>query len=336
MVKVPGSDDFEALARFPRDLHALAVEGGYELDFSGVAFIRPAWLVIVGGALRTLKREHPELKRRAVNYKHLSYAARMGFFRYFGLDYGSAPASAPGSDTYAPLTELFTAEVRRKAALAFVPVGEAVHAEAETLASLLTRQSTGELQDTLAYAVREIVRNVVEHSEGESCTFAAQYWPARDEVEVVVSDQGCGLVASLRENPRLEIASDEDALRLAVQPGVSSKAWRRGRHNDEWANSGYGLFMTERLCGAGGSFELMSGSGLLRISPAGTRTAETRWPGTLVVLRLNTANLGALNETLSRLRDEGWRLERGIDSAAGQGPSRASQSAKPPKPGEPT
>lgn len=320
--------DFARIARFPLELREIGSVAEIQLDFSEVRFTTPAWLAVIGGTLRQLKLDRPDTKRKAVNFHHLTYAAHMGFFEYFGVNFGQAPDAAPGSDTYVPLSVRRVDEVRRQAAIKAIPVGEAVHAEAERLAMLLTGDATTALQDTLAYSLREIIRNVVEHSGAEDYTFAAQYWPARKAVEIVLSDQGIGLAASLRENPSLMVSNDDEALTQAILPGVSSKRWRRSRHDDDWANSGYGLFMTERLCRLGGSFELMSGKRLLRISPAGSDLLPTNWPGTVVILRLDTGDLGKLSARLQQFRKEGRRIERDNLGIA-VGPSRASQTSKP-------
>lgn len=328
-LEIPSDRDFGRVAVFLSELANMKHDGELTLDFGGVNFTPPAWLVVMGGALRRLRREHPGLKCRAVNYKHMTYAAHVGFFDHFGLKFGLKQGEAKGSDTYVPMSERQTDDVRRDAALEMIAVGDAVHADAERLATILTRQTEGDLQDALAYAVREIVRNVVEHSEADSYTFAAQYWPARGMVEMVVSDQGIGLAESLRENPRLTVTDDADALHRAIKPGTSSKAWKRSRRDDAWANSGYGLFVTERLCrSGGGSFELMSGSRLLRTSILGDQTLETDWQGTVVVLRLDTQYLGRLDDRLADLNEEGRRIET-EEKGYATGPSRASQTAKP-------
>ncbi|MGN6363790.1 ATP-binding protein [Asticcacaulis taihuensis] len=327
-IDVPGSANLRHLTWFLTELDSCRKVDELKLDFGGVQFTTPSWLVMIGGALRRFKANNPTARKQALNFRHLKYAAHMGFFEYFGVKFGQAPDAAAGSDTYVPMRVRSTAEVRRQAALKMSHVGDVVHAEAEELATLLTRQTEGDLQDALAYSVREIIRNVVEHSGADEYTFAAQYWPSNHSVELVVSDQGIGLSKSLKENPNLNISDDETSVREAILPGISSKAWRRTSANDEWANSGYGLFMTERLCRLGGEFRLMSGDSLLRTSPSGEDIFHTVWPGTFVTLRLDTGNLGKLSERLAEFRHQGRQIERQT-SVKVVGPSRASQSPKP-------
>lgn len=58
----------------------------YILDFAGVSFASPGWMVLVGDALRKFCRDRDGSRRTAANYKgraRLDYAARAGFFRSF-------------------------------------------------------------------------------------------------------------------------------------------------------------------------------------------------------------------------------------------------------------
>jgi hypothetical protein len=43
-----------------------------ELGFGCVRFVTPAWLTIIGGALRRLKNERPDTHRRIVDFRQLS------------------------------------------------------------------------------------------------------------------------------------------------------------------------------------------------------------------------------------------------------------------------
>src|SRR4051794_18166694 len=87
----------------------------YRFDFGNVTFVTPGWMLVVGDALRKFRGAHPDAKRQAINYRHLGYPAHVGFFQYFGMDYGQAPAEALGSNTYVPITEVNVPELRKSA-----------------------------------------------------------------------------------------------------------------------------------------------------------------------------------------------------------------------------
>jgi len=326
---VPGWNIPRRALEFGRELKALGASDFYEFDFQDVSFVTPGWLIGIGSALRRFREERPQAKCRATNYKHLEYAAHVGFFKYFGMTYGLAPSEAEGSNTYVPITEVKVATIKECAANGYIHAGEIVEEEARRLARLLTRQEDGALVDTLTYSIREIVRNVVEHSKSETYTISAQYWPTQQSAELAVADAGCGILSSLGENPKLQIDSDLDALKLAMLPGISSKAWRQGRSRDVWANSGYGLFMTQRLCSLGGQFTLVSGANGIRTTDTELQELETHSPGTTVILRLHTGAINNLSAQLSSFHAEGREIAKKVGGANQFGPSLASQVLQP-------
>jgi hypothetical protein len=216
-VGVPGWNIPRRALEFGHELKGLAPSDLYEFDFQHVSFVTPGWLIGIGAVLRRFREERPQAKRRAINYKHLGYAAHVGFFKYFGMTYGLAPSEAEGSSTYVPITEVEVVGIKERAANGFIHAGEIVEEEARRLARLLTRQENGALVDTLTYSIREIVRNVVEHSRSKTYTISAQYWPSQELAELAVADAGCGILSSLGvRNPR-DCGQDSDASRTAFR-----------------------------------------------------------------------------------------------------------------------
>lgn len=327
-IYAPENGDLQGIAKFSQDLKQYEKSDQLVVDFSKVSFVTPAWCVLVGGLLIQFRKSFPHVRGKAVNFKHLGYAAHIGFFEYFGVSFGQKPDVAAGSETYAPISIRKTDDVRQTAIARSSHVGDVLHSEAEKLSTLLTRTDCGDLQDTLAYSIREILRNVVEHSEADEYVFAAQYWPTSGIVELVVADHGIGLAQSLKENPNLVIVDDEIALRNAILPGISSKAWRKSKRHDEWANSGYGLFMTASLSALGGTFSLISGSQMLTKSRNDEIITPFAWRGTAAIMKIDTSQVNALSERLAELRDQGSKIERQLKKES-TGPSGASTSAKP-------
>jgi hypothetical protein len=328
-VGVPGWNIPRRALEFGRELKKLESSDFYQFDFQDVSFVTPGWLIGIGAALRRFREERPDAKCRAINYKHLEYPAHVGFFKYFGMTYGLAPSEAEGSNTYVPITEVKVSTIKERAANGHIHAGEIVEEEARRLARLLTRQEGSPLVDTLTYSIREIVRNVVEHSESDTYTISAQYWPTRQSAELAVADSGCGILSSLLENPKLQIGGNLDALKLAMLPGISSKVWSQRRSRDVWTNSGYGLFMTQRLCSLGGQFTLVSGANGIRTTDAEIHELDTHSPGTLVILRLHTGMITNLSAQLSGFHLEGREIAKKVGGANKLGPSLASQILQP-------
>lgn len=170
---------------------------------------------------------------------------------------------------------------------------------------MLSRKNSGDLYDTLVYSFREIMRNVVEHSNAEQFAFCAQYWPTYSKVEAAIIDRGDGLTRTLKRNPNLDIESDHDSLNFALMPGISGRAFKGApKQRGNWANSGYGLYMTSRLARQGGSFFIASGETGMYLSEEKRRHLETPFQGVALNLSFNVDRLSELKSSLSRFRDE--------------------------------
>lgn len=102
---------------------------------------------------------------------------------------------------------------------------------------------------------------------------------------VEADDEGIGVFESLKQNPihRKYVTSNEEALRWAIQPGVSvafNPALGQ-RSNDVWANSGYGLYMISEICRkTNGWFTFVSGEECLRAYPNNISICKTKFNGT--------------------------------------------------------
>ncbi|WP_146006399.1 hypothetical protein [Cohaesibacter celericrescens] len=199
-----------------------------------------------------------------------------------------------------------------------------IEGKAAELAGILTRHLEGELLDTLTYSIREIMRNVVEHSDSELIHFCAQYWPQRHEVEVGIVDDGIGIHRALIRNSTFEELTETEALQMALMPGVSGNPFA-GRGNDLWNNSGYGLYMTSRICRNGGGFFLCSGGGGIELDQDGKRDFETDLEGTAIRLFIDTTNLHALRDRLQQFAEQGREAAAQIAGANINVASTASQ-----------
>ena len=180
------------------------------------------------------------------------------------------------------------------------------------MALILAQSNSGDLFDTLTYSIREIIRNVIEHSKSNQFGFCAQYWQSYSSVQLSILDRGLGIKSGLSTNPNLDISDDHEALNLSLMPGISGKAYKgaKSNPNDVWANSGYGLYMTSRLCREGGSFFIASGNTGLYLSENKKRYLETPFKGTALQLTLNTNRLSSLTSMLSKYRDEAHQFDQ--------------------------
>ena len=323
-VDVPYDLSPVSLAGFACMLRDLPDAAEYEFHFGGERWFPPFSMLLLSALLRQFRGNRPAARRRARDHENHSYAAHFGFFRSFGLQHGNAPGEAPGSSRYVPISELDVTEIRQEAFDSFQEVGDVIEGKAAELAGLLTRHQLGELQDTLTYSIREIMRNVVEHSGSEKIHICAQYWPQRHEVEVGIVDDGIGIHRALTGNPTFDELTEPEALQMALMPGISGNP-HAGRGNDQWNNSGYGLYMTSRICRNGGSFLLCSGGTGIELNHQGKHTFDTDFRGTAIRLVIDTANLTALRERLQQFAAEGRIAAAQIAGANANVASTASQ-----------
>jgi len=257
-----GRLDLEGALSASLELEQLPPADLYTIDFAQLNWVEPFGMLYFARQLRAFGNRRKPARCRAINHERHGYAAYMGFFQAFGLSFGNSSGQAPATDRYIPLTEVLIRNLHIEAGQSSVDVREVIEGRARQMAAVLARSEGGHVHQTLSYSLRELLRNVVEHANADHLWYCAQYWPNKAQVELAIVDHGCGILSTLSRNPHLNIRTDEEALRLALLPGVSGVAFKgaRPRRTDEWANSGYGLFMTSELCARGGSFMICSGS----------------------------------------------------------------------------
>lgn len=327
-IKVPNSLDLASALKLSIVLSQLEESEEFIFDFSNTMKTEPFPMLMVSSEIRRLRTKYPGSKMACVNYKHMTYAGHMGFFRAFGLDFGKAPGEASGSSRYLPLTIFNVATIKRKAAEQSIEVGDQVERESKRLAAILCGGDSGSLFDTLSYSVREMMRNVVEHSNSSRFGICAQYWPSKKRVEVAILDRGMGLKESLKHNPHLDVSDDKAAINYALMPAVSGKTFKgsKSKQKGPWANSGFGLYMTNRICRNGGNFFIASGSYgmLLTKFGEGKSYSDCQFKGTAIRMVLRTDQIADLKDSLETYRNEGYLIQQKYREIVKIDPSSAS------------
>lgn len=324
LVSIPFDLRPASILKFSIDINRLGAARSYEFDFGRTRWFPPFSMLLLSIILRRFRVERSECECRARNYENHKYAAYIGFFQSFGANHGNLPGDAPGNSNYVPIQQLSVGEILREASQGLLEVGDVVEAKARQLSSVLTQTDSGALFETLSYAIREIVRNAVEHSGSNDVFLCAQHWPRKNEVEVGIADSGIGVRKGLAKNPTYRGLQNRQAIEAALSPGVSGNP-RAGTGMDAWQNSGYGLYMTNRICRSGGSFLICSGDAGIEMNAAEKTELNCNMPGTAVRLLINTERLLDLKERLRRFRDEGRRAAQDIKGANRSSASTASQ-----------
>ena len=325
----PSHCTLENINKFCTELSQAAKQEKVTIDFINMSKINPFDMLFVSNAIKEFTLNNPELDLKFKNYKSHTYAAHMSFFKAFGLDYGNSIDTKSQSSTYLAISKIRTKKLTELADQNWSTENDVLEEEARKLAELLTQQKSTDLVDLLAYSLREIMRNVVEHSESKAIYYCAQYWPSLSKVEIAILDSGIGLKNSLIKNPYIQLNTDIDAINLALMPSVSSKNYKGAPvdTSDPWHNSGFGLFMTSRLCQEEGEYFICSGKGglLLRNKQKTKFELYNNFKGTAVKMVLNTSSLGSLSEKLNELSKEGKKLAKHIKNAGNVEASAASQ-----------
>ena len=326
-ISAPHQFDLPSALHFTAQLAALPNHPEFEIDFSRVGLVEPFPMLLIASELRRLNARRPEPQISCTGVEHMTYAAHMGFFHCFGLALGNAPGEARGSATYLPITVFETEKVEREAAISGVEVGNHIEATSQKLSQILCRSGEGPLFDTLTYSIREIMRNVVEHSKAERFEICAQHWPTKRRVEVAILDGGVGLRATLARNPHIDASDDKKAINFALMPAISGKAFKGSKlqKKGNWSNSGFGLYMTNRICRNGGNFFIASGnSSMLLTKTGGKRYYDCSMEGTAVRMVIDTSNLSDLRHALERYRADGFEFQKKYREIVDIDPSSAS------------
>jgi anti-sigma regulatory factor (Ser/Thr protein kinase) len=131
----------------------------------------------------------------------------------------------------------------------------------------VTPNSPPEVADPIRYVFSEMARNVLEHARSPVGAFVcAQYYKRSRRVAIGIADAGIGIQASMAiSHP---VPTDRDAIRLALQPGITGTTPRIG---GTASNAGAGLFFTKSIAALSHNlFVLYSGKSvfkLLRLPP---------------------------------------------------------------------
>ncbi|MFV3304063.1 hypothetical protein ACNFBT_02120 [Pseudomonas sp. NY15181] len=328
-IRYPSACTVDSIFSFCNAINESDDEKEIVIDFSGMGRIEPFSMVYIAKFIRDFTSRNRETQVRCSGFKEKEYAANMAFFRAFGLKHGREPNCVDGNERFVPYTILRIQTIVDEASKEWEVEQEIIERRSAHLASILTQQRNGNLVDALTFSIREIMRNVYEHSESKRIDYCAQYWPYYNKVEIAITDSGIGLKSSLQANPYIEIACHSDAIQQALMPAISSKNFKGKKidKNNPWHNSGFGLYMISRICRLGGSFLICSGDHGIKLDENGKEHIHLPHicRGTAVRMVLNTDRLTELAPMLAKFREEGYEIARQIKDVGVYEASAASQ-----------
>jgi hypothetical protein len=318
--------DLETLLSAGREMDHYALRDRLVIDFGERPFFAPFSMLFVGAKLSSLKRANPALKIEIKDYKNLEYLARSGFFDLAGIDFGRQIGEAQASENYLPITRITRGSLEEATGDQFIAVQDLIQRHADQVAAVLSRdvEKNKDLNDALSYSIREMMRNVFEHSQSDELYYCAQYWRNSNRVEFSMFDFGVGIRKGLSENPNFRSLSQREALNMSLMPGVSGKT-HKGDRQSPWHNSGYGLYMTNRLArNGGGNFVIASGDHSIHLGPKSKTDHTTSFPGTAIRFNLHAGRIGDVTAKLSEFRKDAAKLAPTIKGAGNRPPSSMS------------
>jgi anti-sigma regulatory factor (Ser/Thr protein kinase) len=245
---------------------------------------------------------------RVENAERAQYGWRLGLADYLGIDNPMQVTEHEESGRFVPLRTIKTSD----------DLAELL----ASLAALLHLSSKPEIAKAVMYAMSEMVRNTLEHSESRhGAVVAAQLYAGKATrnpyVSIAVVDSGVGVRKTIQRNYRVE--SHRDALLKAIEPGVTGSSRELYGASD---NAGAGLFITRRFASATQHyFMLASGDAMFRTSIAKRKLRDEHlvkgisfYPGTIVSVEIGIQEGADFTEILSLAREAfGMKMNRRRD-----------------------
>jgi anti-anti-sigma regulatory factor len=257
---------------FLASLDAIYQDGDAQitLDFSQVRFVSPFGLCLLAATLEWLEHEERKVELAGVSSSVGGYLARMDCLQGALAE----PFVGPRNNRPEALVEVQVISKRGEADMASQKLAQAFvgrfpdvdqHGVPDEMTGLKPGEAT---EEALAYIFTELIDNSLTHGRkygfpGAKVWVAAQYYPSKDQIRLAVVDNGCGLLRSLQDHPRLSDKTDVAAILLALQPRVSGN--RDVGLMEDSHNQGVGLSVSSELaiC-AGGRMDIISGQGAVK------------------------------------------------------------------------
>lgn len=283
-----------------QEINSLILPKGEEIqiDFRDFGENTPFNVLTIANFLKQYRAQYPEHDFRLVPKDSSDFLSHLGFYQMIGANVGKAVGEAQASSNYVPIKEIkFNADFYNT-----------IETRAHELAALLSFDKS--LEEFASYMFVETIRNVYEHSGATSAYICAQKWPSKNMVEIAITDEGKGIAKTLEA--RFPGKSEMELMHLSMKPGISSRSnFSYLEKDDPWRNSGYGLYMMQKLALLySGSFLLCSQNHALWFKQDGIKEYETAFPGTAIAINFMTNTGNDFNSVRSKTVCEGEREAR--------------------------
>lgn len=288
-VNLPAVSYEGSLPAFLECICANPADGKICFDFAAVENYCPASITSLLARFNGLLREGYSVSvKNYTEFKAVGYFQRVNFFLNCGIELPETFTRHPSKDRFVP--------VQRVEGNINDLASEIADCMAPDLKDSWDEETTG-FHQMISYSVAELGLNVQQHSKGNG--FAeCQFYPSSSLVRLAFSDSGIGIRGSFVQSgsPHAEqMKNDTDALKIALNPTVSSKThltlpW------GEIQNAGVGLTFLQSLVKAtGGAMTIISGNAIASLDGFSVLSKGIRFTGTVVLMtipRLDVFNFG--------------------------------------------
>ncbi len=261
--------------------------------------VHPFTLALTAAMGATCRESGGHVVASVPQHRSVGYLARMGLFDVLDVDPGIRFREHEASGRFIPLTQIRNSSDLKSAITELVPL---LHAPPQ-------------VADPIKYVFSEMGRNVLEHAGSPIGAFVcAQYYRKSNRIAIGIADAGIGIGRSMaRSHP---VSSDEAAIKLALQPGISGATSRIGGNE---FNAGAGLFFTKSIASLSRNFFVLysgesafkllrtpaDGELFLHADPGADRhrfVKPPHWPGTVVGIDVSVEQEAEFAELLDEIR----------------------------------
>jgi hypothetical protein len=293
------------------------------LDMRKMSFYEPLPLCVI---LATVRRwRDKDGKKVDVRYctktSGASYAERMDFFKYLGIEVKTERQRHDPNDNFITIRKITPRTVEAE-------LGREI---SSCLVKDMSGQQTTDTMYLMEYLLGEIIKNCMQHSQGTGFLHA-QYFPSDGMFIMAIADEGVGVSESYRINhsPRYKVgASDAHMLGEALTVESSSTTHRRGMFGYESPNYGVGLPMCRALTeDSMGHFTMYSGDafvfddfGKVGVPAAAPRKLGASYRGVAVGLGFTRSAVGqtTYHQILNEIRIKLGLQKRDFSADSGKG-----------------
>ncbi|MGE4315424.1 hypothetical protein [Acinetobacter sp.] len=277
------------------------------IDLTKIGFCEPQTILCLAVLLRDFDQKRGALNTDIFiepNSDVIGYLAHIGFFDFIGADFGNKVGGTIETESYIPIRKIDKKQLQRESFETGKTLQDLIQEEAAHLARVLVGSNINnnkQIYLTIAYSIRETIRNALEHSETDICYVCGQRW-INNKAQIAVIDEGIGIFQSLI-NADIDV-NNENFLEIALQAGLSRTINLEESLNIH-GNSGFGLYVLSHLAKNYGRMTISS-SNRTRIMKRNKDDQErlNRFTGTCISIEFNMYP-NDIEDVISMIADSG-------------------------------